>query len=417
MTAGHFSSEIQPKRSPILFIFIGSLAPITIDFIGKILFAELFLYFIWCFIWLSRKKHLEVSKGLLMSNSHLVTFQKLLIGAFVAQFITDLIRGASFLDMVKGSALILFTLFNLTVILTLTMLYSGVVQNMLLGYGLGFFVSVIVQPNEYFQSYPWKFGFASGTTLLLFILLQRYFVRNYFVIACIILIYAVLNLALDTRALALISLIAGANYLFIAILKKGRWITLAILILSFVLVPSLYSLYASEASKGTFGLKVQQKFLNQTTNTKNIFYGGRTDVYVGLSQVRENPIFGQGSYAKISSSNRQEIITEVVRNNPNAYPLLFTFKDGKLIPIHSVLLQFWVWYGIIGALPWLWYLYTITWTLRVNIKTGKGIGLVNSYLLTLAVWDILFSPFGGDRRFLLPLILIALIKSNFDSKG
>lgn len=417
MTAGHFPSEIQPKRSPILFIFIGSLAQISIDFLGKIFFAELFLYFIWCFIWLSRKKHLEVSESLLMSNSHLVTFQKLLIVAFVAQFITDLIRGASFLDMVKGSALILFTLFNLTVILTLTMLYSGVVQNMLLGYGLSFFVSAIVQPNEYFQSYPWKFGFASGTTLLLFIILQRYFVRNYFVIACIILIYAVLNLALDTRALALISLIAGANYLLIAILKKGRWITLAILILSFVLAPSLYSLYASEASKGTFGLKVQQKFLNQTTNTKNIFYGGRTDVYVGLSQVRENPIFGQGSYAKISSSNRQEIITEVVRNNPNAYPLLFTFKDGKLIPIHSVLLQFWVWYGIIGALPWLWYLYTITWTLRVNIKTGKGIGLVNSYLLTLAVWDILFSPFGADRRFMLPLILIALIKSNFDSKG
>jgi len=416
MTAGHFPSEIQPKRSPLLFIFTGSLAQISIDFVGKIFFAELFMYVVWCFIWVSRKKQIEVSKRSFVSNSYLVTFQKLMIGAFVAQFITDLIRGANFLDMVKGSALILFTLFNLIVILTLTMLYSGVVQNMLLGYGLSYFVSAIIQPNEYFQSYPWKFGFAYGTTLLLFIFLQRYFLHNYFVIACIILIYTALNLALDTRSLALVSLIAGANYLLVVLLKRATWMTLAILILSFVLAPSLYSLYASEASKGTFGLNVQQKFLDQTINTKNIFYGGRTDVYVGLSQVIDSPIFGQGSYAKISSSNRQEIITEVVRTNPNSYPLLFTFKEGKLIPIHSVILQFWVWYGIIGALPWLWYLYTIIWTLWVNIKAGKGIGLVHSYILTLAVWDILFSPFGADRRFMLPLTLIALIKTNFDSK-
>ena len=193
-------------------------------------------------------------------------------------------------------------------------------------------------------------------------------------------------------------------------------IAIVILIISFILAPSLYTLYVSEASKGTFGLIAQQKYFNQSYNTENIFYGGRTDVFVGLSQIKKNPIAGQGSYAKISSSNRQEILTEITRINPNLYPLLSTYQEGKLIPIHSVLFQFWVWYGIIGALPWLWYLYTVTWTLRRNMKTGTGIGLVNSYVLTLVVWDILFSPFGGDRRLTLPLILIALIKGSSDAK-
>lgn len=58
----------------------------------------------------------------------------------------------------------------------------------------------------------------------------------------------------------------------------------------------------------------------------------------------------------------------------------------------------------------------VTWTLKRNMNLGPGIGLVNSYLLTLVVWDILFSPFGGDRRFTIPLILIALIKGSSDAK-
>lgn len=412
MTAGHFSPEIEAKRSPFLFILLGTLAQIHINFVGEIFLSELLLYS----IWVLRKKQLKFNESLFVKNSQLAIFQKLLIGTFAAQLITDLIRGANFLDMAKGSSLILFTFFNLIVISKLTMLYSEVVQNILIGYGLSYFVGAIIQPNAYFQSYPWKFGFAYGTTLLLFILLQNYFARNHFATALIILIFAVINLALDTRSLALIIFISGGIYFLIQFLKKSKVIAIAILIISFILAPSLYTLYVSEASQGTFGLIARQKYLNQSYNTQNIFFGGRTDVFVGLFQIKKNPIAGQGSYAKISSSNRQEILTEITRINPNLYPLLSTYQEGKLIPIHSVLFQFWVWYGIIGALPWLWYLYAVTWTLRRSIKAGTGIGLVNSYLLTLVVWDILFSPFGGDRRFTLPLILIAVIKGSSDAK-
>lgn len=412
MTAGHFSREIEAKRSQFLFILLGALAQIHVNFVGEIFLAELLLYS----IWVLRKKQLKFNASLFVKNSQLVIFQKLLIGAFAVQLITDLIRGTSFLDMAKGSSLILFTLFNLIVISKLTTHYSGVVQNILIGYGLSYFVGAIIQPNAYFQSYPWKFGFAYGTTLLLFILLQNYFVRNHFATAFIILIFAVINLALDTRSLALVIFIAGGIYFLNQFLKNSKVIAIAILIVSFIVAPSLYTLYVSEASKGTFGLIVQQKYLNQSYNTQNIFYGGRTDVFVGLSQIKKNPIAGQGSYAKISSSNRQEILTEITRINPNLYPLLFTYQEGKLIPIHSVLFQFWVWYGIIGALPWLWYLYMVTWTLKRNMNSGTGISLVNSYLLTLVVWDILFSPFGGDRRFTVPLILIALIQGSSDTK-
>ena len=101
MTAGHFSPEIEAKRSPFLFILLGALAQIHVNFVGEIFLAELLLYS----IWVLRKKQLKFNESLFVKNSQLVIFQKLLIGAFAAQLITDLIRGANFLDMAKGSSL------------------------------------------------------------------------------------------------------------------------------------------------------------------------------------------------------------------------------------------------------------------------------------------------------------------------
>jgi O-antigen ligase len=326
-----------------------------------------------------------------------------------AQLITDILRGINFIEMAKGSSLILFTIFNLKLVYKLNRSYVGVVDNLVLGYALSYFVGALIQPNKYFESYPWKFGFAYGATILLFIFLQKYFIHNKIVLSSCLLIFVVINLALDARSLALIVLIAMGIYLLNQLFKKSKVMAIVTLIASLILTPTIYTLYTSEASKGTFGLQIQQKYLDQSQNTKNLFYGGRTDVLVGLSQVKENPIVGQGSYAKISANNREEIFEEIIRNNPNLYPLLFTFREGRLIPIHSILFQFWVWYGIVGALPWLWCLYAVAWKLRKDFKTIRGVSLINCYLMSLIVWDILFSPFGADRRFSIPLYLISLL--------
>lgn len=412
MSAGYPNPEIEVKRAPNLLIILGALAQIHVNFVGEIFLAELFLYTIWIF----RKKHLRFEKKLFVNNSKLAIFQKLLMFALAAQLITDVLRGVNYLDIARGSSLILFTILNLRVIFGLSMHYAAVGEVILLGYAFSFFVGAIIQPNEYFKSYPWKFGFAYGTTLLFFILLQRYFIRNKIVAAFFILAYVGINFALDTRSLGLVILIAGVIYFLNQYFKKSKINTVIVLITTLILTPTLYTMYVSGAAKGSFGTAVQQKYLMQSQNTKNLFYGGRTDVFVGFSQVKKSPLVGQGSYAKISASNRQEILTEIVGTNPNLYPLLFSYKEGNLIPIHSILFQFWVWYGIVGALAWLWYLFSLAWILRRDLKTSEGVSLVNCYLITLTVWDIFFSPFGGDRRFAIPLFLIVILNSRPEAK-
>jgi hypothetical protein len=404
--------EMESIRAPRSLIILGALGQIHVEIVGQIFLFELFLYAIWIF----RIKYFRFETGLSVKNSMIRIFRKLLICVLVAQLITDMLRGTNFTEMAKGSSLILFTIFNLTLIYKLTRSYVGVVDNLILGFALSYFVGALIQPNQYFKSYPWKFGFAYGVALLLFILLQKHFIHSKIVLVSFLLIFVVINLALDARSLALIILVATGIYLLSQIFKKSKVNAVVALVVTLMFSPSIYTFYASEAAKGTFGFQIRQKYLDQTQYTNNLFYGGRTDVLVGLSQIKENPIVGQGSYASISPKNREQIFTEIVRLNPNLYPLLILYKEGSLIPIHSILFQFWIWYGIVGALPWLWCLYAIVRRLWRDFKTIRGVSLINCYLVSLMVWDILFSPYGADRRFSVPLFLIAVLVGKSEAK-
>jgi len=412
MTAGRTYLDTENARAPKFLILLGALAQIHVEFAGEIFLSELFLFTIWVF----GKKHLRFEPRPYVHDPKVVIFQKLLVYALISQLITDVIRSANFLDIAKGSSLILFTIFNLNLVSKLTNRYDGVVDHLLLGYALSYFFAAFLQPNAYFKNYPWKFGFAYGTTLLLFILLQKYTVERKLFTAFIVLMFTVVNLALDTRSLGVIIFIAGAIHFVNQVKKKSKTTAIIILVISFILSPTLYTLYTSKVSDGSFGLTVQEKYFDQSQNTKNLFFGGRTDVFVGLSQVEKSPVIGQGSYAKITENNRQEILTEIVRINPNQYFLLGSYQEGDLIPIHSILFQFWVWYGILGALPWIWYLLTIAWTMKRDIDSVRGVTLLNSYLITLSIWDLLFSPFGADRRFAVPLFLIAILHRRSEAR-
>ena len=407
MTAGRAYPDKEGTRAPKFLILIGALAQFHIDFVGQIFLSELFLYT----IWVLRKKELALGKSVFTGNFKIATFEKFVMLALVSQLFTDIFRGVSYLDMAKGSSLILFTMFNLKIIWSLGIRYPGAADRILLGYAFSFFIGSLIQPNDYFKDYPWKFGFAYGTTLIFFILLQNFLSGRKYISFILVLIYMGINFALDTRSLGLIILFAGVIYILGEYFWKSKFKTLAIFMSVLFFVPTLYNLYVSEARNGAFGITVQQKYILQSQNTNNLLYGGRTDVFIGLSQVRKSPILGQGSYAKISESNRPEIIAELVATNPNLYPLLSTYREGDMIPIHSILLQFWVWYGLLGAFPWLWFLYTMVRVLKRDLKSTQGISLVTSYLIALTTWDIFFSPFGSDRRFALPVFLIFMLRS------
>lgn len=400
-------ANIPLKRAPNLVLILGALAQLHVDFVGQVFLSELLLYAFWA----TKKNRQWYEKELFKNSPNFSIFQKFLVLALASQVLTDILRGSYYVEVAKGTALILFTIFNLRIIYVLSINYWGVVDKMLLGYGLSFFVGALLQPNQFFMSYPWKFGFAYGSTLLFLIFLKKYLYQYKIFTLLLIIFFAGVNLALDTRSLGLIIFAAGIINLTSQVFRRSRFNAVLSLILILLIVPYLYAIYVSDVRKGAFGLKAQQKYLFQQENTNNLLYGGRTDFFVGLSQVKKSPFFGKGSYAKITSSNRQEIFLEITKRNPNYRSLGFIFYEGRMIPTHSILIQFWVWYGILGALPWAWFLYLIARTICKHLEKSREIDIVSSYLMALSAWDIFFSPFGSDRRFSIPLFLIAILRT------
>ena len=118
MTVRQTDPEMESIRAPRSLIILGSLAQVHIQFVGQIFLCELFLYAIWVF----RTKHCRLETGLSEKNSKIDILQKLLMCMLAAQLITDILRGINFIEMAKGSSLILFTIFNLKLYDVLSML-------------------------------------------------------------------------------------------------------------------------------------------------------------------------------------------------------------------------------------------------------------------------------------------------------
>jgi hypothetical protein len=80
-----------------------------------------------------------------------------------------------------------------------------------------------------------------------------------------------------------------------------------------------------------------------------------------------------------------------------------------LIPTHSHFFGGWVEAGLIGAIFWGWVLsLPLRAIIRLFHSNDPHMPLL-SFIAFFLIWDILFSPFGAIRRFLIPFYTIVMI--------
>ena len=83
-------------------------------------------------------------------------------------------------------------------------------------------------------------------------------------------------------------------------------------------------------------------------------------------------------------------------------PLIRNYGDR--IPVHSMILQWWLFFGILGVcFP----LYLLIFYLK-SFKFSKYDPLCY-YLALSGIWNVLFSPYGEAYRLLVPLTLVHLL--------
>lgn len=162
-------------------------------------------------------------------------------------------------------------------------------------------------------------------------------------------------------------------------------------------------LLQSAILEGFFGEVTQARTAEQIARGGSVVVGGRPEIAASLALITRYPL-GLGSGIKADYDDilaAKSAMAGIGYDPDNGYVERFMFGTG--IELHSVIGDFWVWYGLAGVA----FVLAILILLVVAIKRGYVAGALTPLLVYLALrafWDLPFSPFDSALR-LWPLTL------------
>lgn len=338
---------------------------------------------------------------------------------FSAQLLTDIYRRTELIDMTKGLAAI--GVFGVDLILLSVLLNTN--QRRLITFGIGTIIgtslTIYLAPNH--SPIPdadfninWKFGYTFVFTPIV-MLLGCYFYgkRRYGVALGLAVSAAAVNLFFNARSSALIAILSGVIILpllgskSLRPVKRGpvtsstygrgtRIIRILLLVgCAAVTAAAANWVYSYSASSGLLGEEAQSKYEQQSRGKYGVLVGGRPEVLIEGQVVGDSPIIGHGSYAKDAkyAVMLNDILVDTGYNKEGG-----PIDDSDRIPVHSYVMQTWIWAGLFGVLFW-FYAFWITIRALFELSTSN-LKFLPFYALQIMsfLWAIIFSPFGEDCR-------------------
>ncbi len=172
-----------------------------------------------------------------------------------------------------------------------------------------------------------------------------------------------------------------------------------------------FGAYAHLAADGSLGATAQAKYETQSQSRLGVPLAARYEFIFSYESIRRYPLFGRGSQ-DILGADEAGVGVARLRALGIRYQRVET-TASDLVPTHSHIFDAWVKYGLLGALFWL-ALIRIFISALVGIRGAPPVArLMVAYLGILESFDILFNPFGADRRLQLAfgLAVIALARA------
>ena len=354
----------------------------------------------------------------LLSKAHFLkmrlprTFLVLGLIWFAGQVTTDFVRSTPFEDYARGWAMIAFTLTNFSVLYVLLFQNAPRIVIYTLGSAIGNLLIYFLHPSGFAVGDPWKFGYGFEITAFLVLLATSPRVRSNLATPAILIFAAALNVYNGARSLGGACFLVGTYLLMRQIGRArreqgspmtfaGALFMCALLALSAVGVLQIYQYYAGN---GLLGYAAQQKYEMQSSGRYGVLVGGRGDFLVALEAALDSPIVGHGSWAKDWRYASQE--DAIVKGL--GYRTLGG-ANSWLIPTHSHLIGAWVDAGILGIVFWIWVLSLPLRVLMQLYATAEPLAPLIAFLAVILIWDVLFSPYGAERRFLMPYYVIVMM--------
>lgn len=402
----------KPARPSRLFdglVFaIPCLLFLEIQLVGRLFVSELLL--------LALTPILLLYKGRLLAAPMPRTLLMLGLLWLLSQVATDLIRNTPFEDYSRGWAKITLTLINFAALYML--LHNN--RRRLVLFAIGMVVGGFLQYQLISDAYTnsaagtWKFGLAQPVTLLLVLCGMWAFKRHGPRFVSLFLIFAaVLNLVNGFRGLAGVCFVT-AIFLFIQWRRSrpgGRISQRRIVLISLIGVVGaigFFEFYEYAAREGMLGRESQQKYNIQSKNKYGVLIGGRKEIMVSIQAISDSPIIGHGSWAK--DAEYAAMLHQLSEYNAQQRTMMRILNPGLgLIPTHSFIFGAWVEAGIIGAVFWAYVLWITARNLVFLNQMKEILTPLIAYFSFLMFWDIVFSPFGAQRRVLVPFFIILVM--------
>jgi hypothetical protein len=323
---------------------------------------------------------------------------------FFGAMATDVICHTPLEDVFRGWSKIIFFVLNFTSIM---LLVGGNRQKIITFVFLLFIGSAIrLRMNldgtgigaEVFGS-AWKFGYGQLLTACS-LLLSAYLITDRatrLIGVSVPIVDAILNIVLNARNLFGLSALSALAQVFMGAHRRRTLSPAkiaAIGVAGAVVAWGLVSAYSYAASSGLIGLEAKEKYETQTSSSLGLILGGRAESLASTQAIIDSPIIGHGSWARDLHYvellvTRLEQAGMEIQGDP--------FVDD-LIPSHSHLLGAWVEAGVLGGVFWFWGLWTALRGLYAAIEQPTPFTGFVAFVGLSLLWDILFSPFGLDRR-------------------
>lgn len=385
--------------APFLISFLSF---VHFNVIGDLYLTELMLAFYLLFT-IGRWKLLSVG----------IARKILILGGLwlVSQIITDIVRGTPVDNYLRGWAAIAFFLIDFCSLYLMIKSKQGALRMLVLGSALGTIVSVVFFPTNYSAFEPWKFGYGFPVTLLLLLYIsekRRYLASPWIVLLALL---GVLGVLLNARSLGAMTILTALTLYFWRSPRfnsyertrhsLGKKIFLAAGV--FVGILGIVNVYKWAAESGYLPEKVTEKYrMGKIKNSGmlGLIAGGRPEILISSRAVADSPFIGHGSWAEdpYYANMRFEAVAKLGLNIDDAF-IQESIDSTSLIPTHSVLMQAWVWAGLLGAVFWVFILaFLFRSTLSAMTRAAANQPLV-IFLGISSMWNLLFSPFGAHERF------------------
>jgi len=323
------------------------------------------------------------------------------------QVMTDIVRGTAAGDFTRGWSKIAMTVSNFVV---LQMLIGRDRRRMLLfaaALAVGLVARHWLSPTAYGIADPWKFGYGWGLTLGGVVAGAALSARmGGMTGVAVILCLGTLNMIEGFRSLAGVCFVT-AVYLCARHVrlnyspgKRRRPIVTGgiLIVAAFAFVQA----YTAAAQRGVLGADARDKATLQADGPLGLPMSGRPEFRVSLGAALDSPLLGHGSWARDT-----KYVDQLRALGLHVSPAVAA--EG-LIPTHSHIMGAWVEAGALGLPFWLWVLAVSLIALARGLDAEGAVVVLGVFLAVALVWDVPFSPFGAERRIIVPFTIIVLLE-------